>query len=130
FVGSPPMNLIRGRIESTGGQRLFRGPVDVPLNGLAPAALADGPATLGIRPEQVALVGAEEPQALAPAVELVEPGGPDSFVLAHLADGTALNIRVDAATPVREGDRIFARLSPTRLHLFDAAGMAVAKETA
>src|SRR5262249_28394837 len=82
FVGSPRMNLIGRRIESTDGQRLFRGAVDVPLNGLAPPALADGPATLGIRPEQVALVGADEPQALSAAVELVERVGPDSFVLA------------------------------------------------
>jgi hypothetical protein len=55
--------------------------------------------------------------------------GPDSFVLAHLAAGVAINIRVDAATPIREGDRIFVRLPPARLRLFDAAGMAVAKET-
>ncbi|HUL09316.1 MAG TPA: sn-glycerol-3-phosphate ABC transporter ATP-binding protein UgpC [Candidatus Acidoferrum sp.] len=130
FVGSPPMNLIAGRIESSGGQRLFRGPFDLALDGLAPAALGDGPATLGIRPEQVALVGAGEPQALPASVELVERVGPDSFVLAHLADGAALNIRVDAATPIREGDHVFVRLPPARLRLFDAAGMAVARERA
>jgi TOBE domain len=54
--------------------------------------------------------------------------GPDSFVLAHLADGAALNVRVDAASPIREGDRIFVRLPPSQLRLFDAAGMAVRKE--
>jgi ABC-type sugar transport system ATPase subunit len=128
FVGSPPMNLIGGRIEFAGGQRLFRGPFELALDGLAPATLGEGPATLGIRPEQVAVVGAGEPQALAASVELVERVGPDSFVLAHLADGAALNVRVDAASPIREGDRIFVRLPPSQLRLFDAVGMAVRKE--
>jgi multiple sugar transport system ATP-binding protein len=128
FVGSPAMNLLRGRVESTGGRRLFRGAVELVLDGLAPAALGEGPATLGIRPEQVALVGASEPEAHSASVELVERVGPDSFVLAHLADGTALNIRVDAATPIREGDRIFVRLPLARLRLFDACGIAVASE--
>src|SRR5262249_38318668 len=125
FVGSPPMNLIRGRIESAGGQRLFRGPLDMALDGLAPAALGAGPASLGIRPGQGVLAGAGGPRALAAGVELVERVGPDSFVLAHLADGAALNIRIDAATPIREGDRIFVRLPPPRLRLFDAGGTAV-----
>src|SRR5262249_22182128 len=110
FVGSPPMNLIRGRIDSAGGQRLFRGPFELALDSLAPPRLGEGPAPRGIRPERAALVGAGEPQALSAAVELVERVGPDSFVLAHLPDGTALNTRVDAATPIREGDRIFVRL--------------------
>src|SRR5262249_57667161 len=38
FVGSPPMNLIAGRIESRGGQPLFRGPFD-----LAPPAFPPPP---------------------------------------------------------------------------------------
>jgi ABC-type sugar transport system ATPase subunit len=122
------MNLIRGRIEAAGGRCLFRGPVELALDGMAPAALGEGPATLGIRPEQVALVGSGEPEALSAKVELVERVGPDSFILAHLTDGTALNIRVDAATPIREGDRILVRLPLARLRLFDAGGMAVTKE--
>jgi hypothetical protein len=32
-----------------------------------------------------------------------------------------------AASPIREGDRIFVRLPPSQLRLFDAAGMAVRK---
>ena len=128
FVGSPPMNLIPGRIESADGLRRFCGPFELAIDGLAPAALGEGPVTLGIRPEQVALAGAGEPQALGASVELVERVGPDTFVLAHLADGAALNVRVDAASPIREGDRIFVRLPPSRLRLFDAGGMAVARE--
>jgi ABC-type sugar transport system ATPase subunit len=127
FVGSPPMNLIAGRIESAGGQRVFRGPFELAVDGLAPTVLGEGPVTLGIRPEQVAVVGAGEPHALAASVELVERVGPDSFVLAHLADGVALNVRVDAASPICEGDRIFVRLPQPQLRLFDAAGIAVAR---
>jgi hypothetical protein len=53
--------------------------------------------------------------------------GPDPFVLAHPADDEALNVRVDAASPIREGDRIFVRLPQPQLRLFDAAGIAVAR---
>jgi ABC-type sugar transport system ATPase subunit len=128
FVGSPAMNLLPGRIESTRGRRLFRGAVELALDGIAPAALGEGPVTLGIRPEQVVLVRADEPEAIPANVELVERVGPDSFVLAHLADGTALNIRVDAATPIHESDHIFVRLALSQLRLFDASGAAVPGE--
>ncbi len=61
-------------------------------------------------------------------VELVERVGPDSFVVAHLADGKAINVRVEAATLIREGDRIFLRLPQAKLRVFDAAGQAVSEE--
>jgi ABC-type sugar transport system ATPase subunit len=128
FVGSPPMNLFPGRIESAGGTRVFRGAFDLPLEGLAPDTLADGVSTLGIRPERVHVVGPQTPRALEVAVELVERVGPDSFVLAHLTGGAPLTVRVDAASPIREGDKICVQLPPAHLRLFDAGGNLVAKE--
>jgi ABC-type sugar transport system ATPase subunit len=128
FVGSPPMNLFPGRIESSGGERLFRGAFDLPLEGLAPATLADGAATLGIRPERVQVVDPGTPRMLEAAVELVERVGPDSFVLAHLADGARMTARVDAASPIRDGDRLCVQLPSAHLRLFDAAGNLATKE--
>jgi ABC-type sugar transport system ATPase subunit len=124
FVGSPPMNLFQGRIETAGNGRKFVGPFELPLNGMG-SALADGPATLGIRPEKVQIAKADAPHALAGIVELVERVGADSFVVTQLGDGVSVNARVDAATSIREGDRVALALPPGELRLFDADGIAV-----
>ncbi|HVO01081.1 MAG TPA: sn-glycerol-3-phosphate ABC transporter ATP-binding protein UgpC [Candidatus Cybelea sp.] len=128
FVGSPPMNLFAGRIESQGAARLFRGPFDLALDRLAPPSLADGAATIGIRPEQVRLVGAGEVGAMPARVELIERVGPDSFVLTQVAAGANVIARIDAARPIREGDRVFVLLPPAQLRLFDAEGNRVPTE--
>jgi ABC-type sugar transport system ATPase subunit len=130
FVGSPPMNLFQGQIAAQGGGRTFVGSFQLPLDGIVPASLAGGPATLGIRPEQVQLVGTDVPQALSGTVELVERVGADSFVVSQLGNGTTVTARVDAATRISEGDRIGVRLPPAELRLFDAEGLAVAMEGA
>jgi ABC-type sugar transport system ATPase subunit len=128
FVGSPPMNLFQGRIES--GSRRFIGAFDVPLDGAMPASGAEGAATLGIRPEQVQIVGSDTPRSLPAAVELVERVGADSFVVSQLGNGTTITARVDAARRIREGDQVAVWLPPTGLRLFDAAGQAIAVEGA
>jgi ABC-type sugar transport system ATPase subunit len=97
FVGSPPMNLFQGRVEYAAGCRKFVGAFELPLQGIA---AADGAATLGIRPEQVQIVPADTPQALAATVELVERVGADSFVMSQLGNGATVNARVDAANQV------------------------------
>ena len=130
FVGSPPMNLFQGRIAFEGGGRSFVGAFQLPLDGIAPASMAAGAATLGIRPEQVQIVGVETPQALSGTVELVERVGADSFVVSQIGNGTTVTARVDAATRLSEGDRIGVRLPPAELRLFDADGIAVAGEGA
>jgi sn-glycerol 3-phosphate transport system ATP-binding protein len=126
FVGSPPMNLFAGRVEFADGCRRFVGAFTLPLEGIG----ADGTATLGIRPEQVQIVPPETPEALPATVELVERVGADSFVVSQIADGVTINARVDAARPIREGDRVAVRLPPAELRLFDAAGLAVPREGA
>jgi ABC-type sugar transport system ATPase subunit len=121
FVGSPPMNLFQGRIESAAAGRMFRGAFDLPVDGLVPPDFADGPATLAIRPEHVRPADAGDRAGLSATVELVERVGPDSYLMAPLG-GASLAMRVDSANPVREGDRIILRLPAEHLRLFDAAG--------
>ncbi len=128
FVGSPPMNLFKGRIESSAGGRMFRGPFDLPVEGLAPPAFADGPVALGIRPEHIHVLDPGDATGLAAVVDLVERVGPDSYLWALANDATSLTARVDAASAIREGDRICIRFPLQHLRLFDAAGTRVAKE--
>jgi ABC-type sugar transport system ATPase subunit len=125
------MNLCHGRVESAGGCRRFSGAFDLPLEGIAPVEFADGAATLGIRPEQVQIVGPETSASVLPAtVELVEQVGADSFVVSQIGNGATVTARIDAERRVKEGDRVAVRLPAAALRLFDAAGIAVAKEQA
>jgi ABC-type sugar transport system ATPase subunit len=129
FVGSPPMNLLPGRLETAGGERVFHGALDLALGAGVPAGLPDGPVTVGIRPEHVQLVDPAAGHGLRVEVELVERVGPDSYLLVQLGEGRPLTIRVDAATPIREGEGIAIRLPTAHLRLFDAAGNRAIKES-
>ena len=81
--------------------------------------------TLGIRPEKVQIVASNASHALAGTVELVERVGADSFVVTQLGGGVAVNARVDAATSIKEGDRVAVTLPAGELRLFNAEGIAV-----
>jgi ABC-type sugar transport system ATPase subunit len=130
FVGSPPMNLFRGRIETDVSGRRFVGAFDLPLDGAIPASCAGGAATLGIRPEQVQIVGVDTPRGLPGTVELVERVGADSFVVSQIGQNATITARVDAARKIREGDRVAVLMLPAGLRLFDATGNAISAEGA
>ena len=82
FIGSPPMNLIRGRIG--GDSTVFEptgGGIRIPVKG-APVAGA-GELVLGVRPEAVRIGGAGA--GLAARVTLVEPLGAEALVYLDMA---------------------------------------------
>jgi ABC-type sugar transport system ATPase subunit len=122
FVGSPPMNLIKGRLTAHGGNRRFDGPISVDLNGRVPGNLTGDEITLGVRAESVELTSPGDPGAIPGGVELVEAVGSDSFLSVAVADDVSVMARVPADTRVREGERVHLRFPPGRLLLFDAAG--------
>jgi multiple sugar transport system ATP-binding protein len=126
FVGSPPMNLIPGRLLSVDGGQRFQGPIGVDLAALGPIAGAGEAVTLGVRPENVELSGSGDADAIPGRVELIEAVGADTFLSVGVADGTTVMVRVSADTRVQEGDCLHLRFPPQRLLLFDAAGNRVA----
>ena len=111
FIGSPPMNLIKGDIS--GGS--FRAP-GVKVSD--PALQDTKQVVLGVRPED-AFVCDENSAQMKGMIYGIEPTG----------DQTFLTIRTDAFTFDVKADRdfrqaldtpIFIRFDPTRLYLFDA----------
>ncbi len=112
FVGSPAMNFVEGKIEN--GR--FRAPsIDLALG------LPDGPATLGARPQDVA-IGAGVPGE----IEALEPMGWEAF--AHVrADAGKIVVRLegDLAARAKIGDRVQVAIDPARVHVFDGSGLAV-----
>ncbi|MGE0766595.1 MAG: ABC transporter ATP-binding protein [Hyphomicrobiaceae bacterium] len=116
FIGSPTMNILPVNIEA-GMARLAAGEhVNV-------ATHFSGPADIGIRPENIAQVVADEPGALHARVVHVEDLGEARVVHASLADGTLLTLRRDAETLAPEkGSQVVLRLDPQRLHIFGRDG--------
>jgi len=133
FLGSPPMNLLPGRIICDGSMVEFvGGGVRLALPGAA--AMAEGEATLGIRPENLVLTPGP-PHGSGPAgpvlwgtVSHVEHLGAEALVefsMPEEAPGRRLVARLGRSCAVRVGDRGHFSTSLSDLHLFDADGLAL-----
>jgi ABC-type sugar transport system ATPase subunit len=130
FIGSPPMNLLRGRAADG---RLVVGDLSLPLPASTPAEVA-----VGLRPEDLAPAnGARD--ALAFTVDVVEPLGNevvvhgtvlgdavesgadevDEIPIAVSGARAPLTAIFDPADEPRPGDTVRLTVSPDRLHLFD-----------
>ncbi len=106
FVGSPPMNLLRGRIE---GGRFSLGPLALDL------PFRDGAAWLGIRPHHVALG-----EGTALPISFVERLGHETHIHLDLgADGQRLLVACDGARAVPDQGALAVELPPGKLHGFD-----------
>ena len=112
FVGSPPMNLLRG--EAADG--LFRHPAaaaDV-------AVAAAGPVILGQRPEELSLAAPGEGD-LTGTVYSAELLGDSTLVTVEVGPDRVA-VKAGKTCPARMGDRVGVALDRTRLHLFGPEG--------
>ncbi|GAB2739458.1 ABC transporter ATP-binding protein [Amycolatopsis magusensis] len=112
FIGSPPMNLHTVPVDQ-GHARLAE------LRVALPHGQARDEVTLGIRPESLRLVGAEE-AGFEATVELVEELGADAFVHARAGDARVV-VRVDGRATPAMGQAVRVGLRDvSEVHLFDA----------
>jgi len=127
FVGTPPMNFFDGHIRREEDRLVFAATDAFVLptpehKARQLAAYQDRAVTLGIRPEDIGSVAAEE-AAEAPRiparVELIEPIGPEYHV--HLRTGrTRFVSRVDSKRRFRVGQQTAPAVLMDRAHFFDA----------
>ncbi|MEO5566310.1 MAG: sn-glycerol-3-phosphate ABC transporter ATP-binding protein UgpC [Luteimonas sp.] len=119
FLGSPAMNVVRGRLLEDGGRLLDLGDgVRMPLGDVdVPAGWVGRDIMVGIRPED--LQPAASGQAgFAVEVEVVEPVGNEVFVnLRHR--GQSLVARFAPRPLPLAGTTITVTSQPGRLHFFD-----------
>ncbi|MCK9590175.1 MAG: sn-glycerol-3-phosphate ABC transporter ATP-binding protein UgpC [Terrimicrobiaceae bacterium] len=127
FLGSPPMNFLKGTLRKDGDQVVFKeihgGAVELKL-GARPAAqaYAGKEVTLGIRPENCGLV----PQGKSPSensfqalVDIVEPMGAETYFYLQTGAHTVIS-RSHALVDQREaGHRLRFEMQAERAHLFD-----------
>jgi multiple sugar transport system ATP-binding protein len=120
FIGSPSMNLFEGNVVDGPDGSRFRanGGVDLPLGGTI-AVSPDAPITLGVRPEHLEMVSADDPGALAAEVSLVEPMGSETVVVTRLG-GAEILVSTRDRVHLTAGERIGLRPGSGRIHLFAA----------
>ena len=117
FIGSPPMNLLPGSLQ--GG--VFSAP-GVRIGGFA--AGDAGSVVLGVRPEDLAVVAADDPTAILNAeVFAFELTGDATLVTVKLGD---LMVTAKAAKDYRcaMGARVGFNADAARCHVFDAGTQA------
>jgi sn-glycerol 3-phosphate transport system ATP-binding protein len=119
FIGSPPMNLIPGRIAEAGKMLAGDGSGSVRLPE-ARASLEGRNVLLGVRPEHFEIC---EPGAamLNPDIDFIELLGSDSLVYGHLGadkSGPRMAARLHTSVVAKEG-RLPLRFSAQHMHLFD-----------
>ena len=115
FIGSPPMNVLDGRIDDRGEAVLLPDGQRLTLPQPRPTD-AGRPIKLGIRPEHMAVAA----DGFSIEVELVEALGADTVVYGRLPDGETLLVRMAGIPTVRERDRMTVAPQDGALHLFDA----------
>ena len=124
FIGSPPMNLIPGRIAGDSVQ--FSGGVSVPVPTRVVERVQEGQDVIfGIRPDDLSPVGhgiheARETTELELTVGLAELLGTETLIYTTLA-GQEVQGKMFDPRDLDEGERSTFRLSLDKAHVFDAA---------
>jgi multiple sugar transport system ATP-binding protein len=116
FIGSPPMNLLAGRIVD-GELRVGDTRVEVAF-----AATDSEAPVVGVRPEALRIRrGEARSPALRFVVDVVEPLGHEVVVHGRIADReeTPAIARLDGHEEPRRGDALELVFAPEDVHLFD-----------
>jgi multiple sugar transport system ATP-binding protein len=116
FIGSPAMNMIKGRIRNNGSAS-FEGPAGVKFSLPGAGTANDGqPAVYGVRPEHFSLAddGAEA------EVQVIEPTGSELQVVAKLGGEEVIAVFRERHQ-FKPGDKIRLKPDPRLVHLFDEA---------
>ena len=129
FLGSPPMNLLNGKLEASNGAVSFKeargGAIEVRLDSRSPAAAYIGKdVVLGFRPESCDVVPAgatavESDNCFQAKVDIVEPMGPETYF--HLLTGAHSVVSRSPASAQQSdvGRQLTFQIRSDAAHLFD-----------
>jgi multiple sugar transport system ATP-binding protein len=113
FIGNPPMNFLPAR-RSNGAGSYEVGGSTVPGPANAPPGLL-----MGIRPEDLRVVGEGGPGRLSGEVGVVEPLGPNTLLGVKVGEQT-IRIATEPDIRARHGDAIHLEPRQERVRWFDA----------
>lgn len=125
FVGSPPMNLLPGRVvRGAAGTEVRTGRLTVPSWAAPVSALAGREVTVGLRPESLALADGSS-RFTYPGVVLRREflGAGVLLEVSHGADGSVRLVTDRPGPAVDEPVRL--AVDPAAIHLFEPGGVAL-----
>ncbi len=123
FIGSPPLNLFDGSLQTEGGQtrvvtELFS--LAVPDGLMKNPSQATHSVRLGIRPEFVS-IDAEKEGSFPAQVTIIEPLGSRTLIYLQVHD-REIRSMVQGVSPVKEGETVQVSFEMERAFLFDSEG--------
>ncbi len=127
FIGSPKMNIIAGKVTDVAGGALgvqLASGAALKLPGRYAKAAPGDQVSVGVRPEHLSQASGGP---LAGVVDVVERLGPETLVNVSLAGGGTLTSSLSGDSPVKVGESIAFKPELEHVHLFDAAGEAMAR---
>ena len=127
FLGSPPMNFLQGTIRPEGNAHVFfesGGTIAIHLSGRSNlGACAGKNITLGVRPENCALLAQNVPQGpnqFKAVVDIVEPMGAETFLYLKTASPSLVSRIHNTVKRAETGHLLRFQIEPSRGHLFDS----------
>ncbi len=120
FIGSPQMNFFDVTCEKDGtGYVLKFGDTPVHMDKPELAPYVGKQVIMGIRPEDIDLTDAADPEGIQVDVNLAEMMGSEIYLYAEKY-GQNIVARVDSITGVQTNDAVTLKLDADRIHVFDA----------
>ena len=118
FIGSPAMNFLSGTVTAPGLARLASGRL-VAFDPAGAAALPGSRVELGIRPEDVIVVGAGAKDAARLPVEFQEELGAGRLVHGRFEDDDFI-VHLPPGRSAAAGEELWFTIPPEAVHVFDA----------
>jgi multiple sugar transport system ATP-binding protein len=127
FIGSPPMNLLKGKVEKGDGGLIFKETADenavtIPLKGAVEAIAAKvvgKPIVLGIRPEHLTEESKNGSTApVSSTIDIAEPMGSESLVYMRAGTGNLI-ARIHGEALYHMGQPITVYVNLDKVALFD-----------
>src|SRR5512144_363327 len=116
FIGSPAMNMIKGRINLNGAA-VFEAPTGVKFSLSSAPSGSDGrPAIYGVRPEHFSL----SVEGVDAVIQVIEPTGSELQVVAKVGESEIIAVFRERHQ-FKPGDKIRLKPDPRLIHLFDEA---------
>ena len=111
FIGAPAMDMLAVRAEG--------GALALPGGGRLATGAADGPVTLGVRPEDLRATGGSGEALVEGRVALREPLGGETLIHLDGEDGGEVVAEIAGRSPPALGAHLRLGADPADLHLFD-----------
>ncbi|WEX90902.1 sn-glycerol-3-phosphate ABC transporter ATP-binding protein UgpC [Sinorhizobium garamanticum] len=119
FIGSPTMNTMPVDVvgDGTGRRTIRQSGRELPASGIGLSQ--DGPAILGIRPEDLSPCLAEDAW-FSGKLAVAERLGSQTYGYVEIGEGQMLTVEFPRNATIRVGEQIHLRGNPETFHLFDA----------